>query len=300
MNTEKESYRIPNAHRTEIVWPIALVVFAAAVGIAWLCYPFLPKKASAPQLQVSAQTEADSYGARLKAAEQQLIAWSMDKAGIMDRIAQVEKSMGSGIRRARSEATALVEGVKRDMAQNMGAIQSRFVGIESAQNETHEQVAQLKEDVATAQRDLAAAREANTQMANHLMQIEQSQNSTQGQVSRLQNRMLESDNRVDAISYQVDRRRVDFELRKDQADEVADGIHLTLTRTDVAHQRVDGWLQAEGRFVWLHGANAQQPIPFASGNEQRAYQLIFTRVGDNAATGYLLMPGTPVSTAAVQ
>jgi hypothetical protein len=301
MKTEKESYQIPNAHRAEIFWPIAVVVVAAGVGLAWFCYPYLAKKTRTPALQVSAQTEADRYGSRLKAAEEKLIGWSTDKAGIMDRIAQVEKSMGSGVRRARSEATALVEGVKRDMAQNMAAIQSRFVGIESAQNETHEQVARLKEDVAVAQRDLAAARDANMQMANHLMQIEQAQNSTQGQVSRLQNRMLESDNRVDALSYQVDRRRVDFELRKDQADEVADGIHLTITRTDVAHQRVDGWLQAAGRFVWLHDANAQQPIPFASGNEQRSYQLIFTRVGDNAATGYLLLPGGgPVNTAAVQ
>ena len=57
-----------------------------------------------------------------------------------------------------------------------------------------------------------------------------------------------------------------------------DGIHSTITRTDVAHQRVDGWVEAAGRFVWLHDAHAQQPTPFTSGNEQRAYQVIFTRV----------------------
>jgi hypothetical protein len=301
MRTEKDSYQIPNAHRAEkMFWPIAVLVVAAGVGVAWYCFPYLSKKASVPTRQVAAQSAADTYGARLKAAEENMVAWSKDKAGIMDRIAQVEKSMGAGVRRARSEATALVEGVKRDMAQNMAAIQSRFLGIESAQTETHEQVARLQEDVASTQRDLAAAREANTQLASQLMQIEQAQNSTQGQVSRLQNRMLESDNRVDALSYQVDRRRVDFELRKDQADEVADGIHLTITRTDVAHQRVDGWVEAAGRFVWLHDAHAQQPTPFTSGNEQRAYQVIFTRVGDGTATGYLLLPGGPVNTASVQ
>jgi predicted nucleic acid-binding Zn-ribbon protein len=300
MKTEKDSYQIPNARRKDIFWPIAVVVVAAGVGIVWLGYPYLTKKVSAPTRQVAAQSQADTYGARLKAAEEKLIAWSNDKAGIMDRIAQVEKSMGAGIRRARSEATALVEGVKRDMAQNMAAIQTRFVGIESAQNETHEQVARLQEDVASAQRDLTAAREANTQLANQLMQIEQAQNSTQGQVSRLQNRMLESDNRVDALSYQVDRRRVNFELQKDQADELADGIHLTITRTDVAHQRIDGWLQVAGRFVWLHDTHAQQPIPFTSDGEQRAYQLTFTRVVDGAAAGYLLLPGGPVNTAAAQ
>src|SRR5262245_13520204 len=117
MKTEKESYQIPHAHRAEMFWPIAVVVAAAAVGIGRMCYPYLTnltKKASTPPLQASAQTEVDSYGARLKAAEEKLIAWSKDKAGITDRIAQIEKSMGAGIRRARSEATALVEGVKRD------------------------------------------------------------------------------------------------------------------------------------------------------------------------------------------
>ena len=130
------------------------------------------------------------------------------------------------------------------------------------------------------------------------MQVEQAQGFTQGQVSRLQNRMLESDNRVDALSYQVDRRRVDFELKKDQADEVAAGIHLTITRTDVAHQKIDGWVQVAGRFVWLDDANAQQPIPFASVGEERSYQLIFTRIEDGGAAGYLLIPDAPVSTAA--
>ena len=100
-----------------------------------------------PTLPVAAQMPADPYGIRLKAAEEKLITWSKDKAGIMDRIAQVEKSMSAGVRRARSEATAMVEGVKRDMAQGMAAIQSRLVGFESVQNETHEQVAQLQEDL---------------------------------------------------------------------------------------------------------------------------------------------------------
>ena len=298
MKTEEENFKIPNAHRGGMLWPIAVVVVAAGAGIAWLCFPFLTKSTSAPTLQVSAQTEPDHYGPRLNSIEEKLSAWARDKAGIMDRIAQVEKSMSAGVRRARSEATAMVEGVKRDMNQGMERIQSKLAGIESAQQETHDQVARLQEDLAAAQRDLEAARQANTQVVNHLMQIEQAQEFTQNQVSRLQNRMLESDNRVDALSYQVDRRRVDFELKKDQADEVAAGIHLTVTNTDVGRQQIDGWVQVAGRFVWLHDANAQQPIPIASVGEERPYQLIFTRIENSGATGYLLVPGAPVNTAA--
>src|SRR5262249_5848805 len=162
------------------------------------------------------------------------------------------------------------------------------------------QVAKLQEDLATAKRDLEAAQQANAQMANHLTQVDQAQEFTQNQVSRLQNRMLESDNRVDALAYQVDRRRVDFELRRDQADEITSGIHLTVTHTDVAHQKVDGWIQVAGRFLWLHDENALQPIPVASVGEERPYQLIFTRVENNGAAGYLLVPGAPLNTAAAR
>jgi predicted nucleic acid-binding Zn-ribbon protein len=303
MKTEKESYQIPNARRAEIFWPIAIVVVAAGVGIAWWCFPYLSSKlgkSTTPVVEVSAPTESDYFGPRIKALEERLIDWSKDKAGMTDRIAQLEKSMGAGIRRARSETTALVEGVKRDLAQGMAAVQTKLTGIESAQNETHEQVARLQQDVAAAQRDLVAAREANAQLANQVAQMEQSQNSTQGQVSRLQNRMLESDNRVDALSYTVERRRVDFELKRDRAEEIISGIHLTVTRTDVARQKIDGWVQVAGRIVWLHDENAQQPIALASVGEERPYQLVFTRVADNSATGYMLVPsapGAPVNTA---
>jgi hypothetical protein len=299
MKTEKESYQIPK-HRSEIFWPIAVVVVAAGVGLAWLSFPYLSKKTSAPPLQVTAQTEPDHLSVRLKGIEDKVGTWAIDKAGMMDRIAQLEKSMNTGVRRARSEATAMVEGVKREMNQGMEMIQTKLAGIESAQHETQDQVAKLQEDLTTAQHDLAATKQANTEMMNQLVQIQQAQDFTQNQVSRLQNRMLESDNRVDALSYQVDRRRVDFEVKKDRGDEVDSGIHLTITRTDVPRQQVDGWIQMAGRFVRLRGANAQQPIPFASAGEQRSYQLIFTRVDDSGATGYLLVPGAPVNTAAVQ
>jgi chaperonin cofactor prefoldin len=301
MRIEDEDFKVPNAQRGSMFWPVAVVALAAGAGIAWLGLPYLTKikSTSKPTVQVTAQTEPDYY-ARLNSIEERLSAWARDKVGIMDRIAQVEKSMSAGVRRARSEATAMVEGVKREMNQGMEMIQSRMAGIESAQHEAAGQVAKLQEDLATARHDLEAAKQANTELANNLMQMRQSQEFTQNQVSRLQNRMLESDNRVDAIAYQVDRRRVDFELKKNQAEEVTSGIHLTLTKTDVARQQLDGWVQVAGRFIWLHDANAQRPIAFDSVGEQRPYQLIFTHIGDTGAAGYLLVPGAPVNTAAAQ
>ena len=59
-----------------------------------------------------------------------------------------------------------------------------------------------------------------------------------------------------------------------------------------------GWLQiaSDGRFLWLHDAGAQHPIAFSSQGDERAYQLVFTRIADGNAAGYILVPVTPVTT----
>src|SRR4051812_1002097 len=103
MKIEKDSFQF---------WPLVVVAVAAIAGIAWLCYPVTTKTTFAPKPGLpaaqAAQAPPDHYGARLNAAEEKLNAWSKDKGGIMARITQVEKSASAGVRRARSEATALV------------------------------------------------------------------------------------------------------------------------------------------------------------------------------------------------
>jgi hypothetical protein len=302
MKTEKEFSQIPNAHGTGLFWPVLVLLVATAIAIGWVAFPFTMKEPVNPQPLAAAQAGPDRYGVRLNAAEEKLNAWLKERTGIMDRIAQVEKSMTISIRRVRNEATALVEGVKRDMGQSFETIHAKITGIESQQVEAYEQLTHLQEDLAAARHDLDAMREANTQLAIHLRQIEMAQQSAQNQISGMQNRMLEGENKVDAMSYQLDRRRVDFELRENRSDEVTPGIHLTISRADVARQEVDGWIQiaGDGRFVWLHEAGAQRPVTFASQGDERTYHLVFTRVTPGAVTGYVLVPRTPLNTAGLR
>src|SRR6476660_5822518 len=101
MRIEDEDFKVPNAQRGSMFWPVAVVALAAGAGIAWLGLPYLSKlkSTSEPTVQVTAQTEPDYY-ARLNSVEERLSAWARDKVGIMDRISQVEKSMSAGVRRA--------------------------------------------------------------------------------------------------------------------------------------------------------------------------------------------------------
>jgi hypothetical protein len=277
---------------------VSALLIVGVIAIAWFGFPLMTKHSSQPNPLPVANAAPDPLDARLKSAEEKLIGWTKEQAGLVDRMTQIEKSLGTNIRRARSEAIALVEGVKREMGQSLGAIQSRLSGIESIQQETHDEIARLQDELATARRDLEAMRQTTAQQTSQVHLIEQAQQSTQNEVSGLQNRMLSSQNRVDALSHQVDRRRIDFEVSKDRTDEIVPGIYLTIRRTDVGQQQVNGWLQiaSDGRFLRLSGTGAQHPIAFSSRSDERASQLVFTRIDGHSAAGYVLVPALPAST----
>ena len=90
----------------------------------------------------------------------------------------------------------------------------------------------------------------------------------------------------------VNRNRIDFEVSPNKTKEVAPGIFLTVRDTDVERQQINGWLQisAEGRTVWLHDQGAQKAMIFTTKRDERRHELIFTRVGKRAVSGYLLIP----------
>jgi len=92
----------------------------------------------------------------------------------------------------------------------------------------------------------------------------------------------------------VNRNRIDFEISRNKTQEVAPGIFLTVRDTNVERQQINGWLQIsqEGRTVWLRDQRANKPMIFTTKHDERSHELIFTRIGKQGVTGYLLIPVT--------
>jgi hypothetical protein len=92
----------------------------------------------------------------------------------------------------------------------------------------------------------------------------------------------------------VNRNRIDFEVSRNKTQEVAPGIFLTVRDMNVERQQINGWLQisAEGRTVMLRDQRANKPMVFTTKHDERSHELIFTRVGKQGVTGYLLIPVT--------
>jgi sortase A len=85
-------------------------------------------------------------------------------------------------------------------------------------------------------------------------------------------------------------RKVRFEVFKSHSRELAPGISMGLTRTDVAGLRVDGWmwLMPDRRTIRLRHQRALEPVVFYRAGGKR--ELVITSVSVNSVSGYLIEP----------
>jgi hypothetical protein len=217
-------------------------------------------------------------------------------------MSKIEESVSSNLKTVRNEARLMGQQIKSETGQRLQALQNRVTGVESIQREHGEEDAKLRNELAEVRQELTSVKEENTRQVNQITsQIEQAQQSTRNDLSGLDRRLSSNQTAVSALGYQVGRKRIDFELKDGHTQQVVDGIYVTVKKTDVERQRVDGWVQIarDGRFVWLHGQGAQNPIDFSSRADARPYQLVFTQVGRREnAKGYVLVPMTSEASAA--
>jgi sortase A len=87
-------------------------------------------------------------------------------------------------------------------------------------------------------------------------------------------------------------RKVRFQVSQDHSRELAPGIRLGLSSTDVSRGRATGWLWVgqERRTIWLRNRGVYQPLLFHSRDSQGDQRtvLTLTSVARNSVSGYLV------------
>jgi sortase A len=83
--------------------------------------------------------------------------------------------------------------------------------------------------------------------------------------------------------------KIYFAVSKNHSQNVAPGISLGITQSEVAVQHVSGWiwLMPERRTVWLRSQGRRDPVIFYQGGRKR--ELVITSVAQNSAAGYLVL-----------
>jgi len=286
-----------HVRRTRVLWGVVALLIAGAIVFSWYGSPILTQHRDMLARVPVLQTALETAGTRISSAEEKVNAWAGDRIGLTDRMAKIEKTVGSNLRTVRSEVQAMARQIKSDAGQTFQSLQSRLSGVESVQHENSDQVARLKQELEGVRREMVSLQEENARHINQMQQVQQAQVATRDDVSSLTRRVVTNQNRTQEIAYQVGRERVDFELSKGRTKEVSPGIYLTVKDTNVARQRIDGWLQiaSDGRILWLRDEGAQHPVAFSSLRDDRSYQLVVTRVGRDSASGYILAPSTKPS-----
>jgi hypothetical protein len=264
---------------------LAGLALVALIGAGWWGLDRIHEQQAAldslpnPEAMVAKVDErVDAFADRLAdlSAEGEVI------QGFEDRIAALEASSETTIEalRAQVQTAARVEAEARlETARQLDDTVSRVEALETARDASGEQLAALE----------GGLREMRQDVAGDLALAEL---RTSDMVDSVEAQVAGNARGLEAVSWEVGRERLDFELFEDYRLEVAPGIVLNISDTDVAYQKVDGWIHllSDGRFLRIHDHPIQQALVFYDLEEDRSYELVFTRVRPEAAIGYVRVP----------
>lgn len=273
----------------------AVVVLLALLGFGGYKYgrPMLEQHrdllSSVPHLE-------ESFAAvdqRVKAAEDKLQSLAADRDGFATRMAKLEKKVSLNLQSARKQTQELIAQAQQRMQAEMDrrsqAVDARLSSIESGQEAENLRLAKL-------QSELANAREQISSQSRQISVLQQETGRNMDQVgrhlARLDGENQQDRRNLDSVSAQVERKRIDFEASKNHLSELAPGVELEITHTDVANRRVDGWLWLlpDRRTVWVRRQSSQSPVVFYTKDDNRPRELVITHVTKNSVVGYLLGP----------
>ena len=85
---------------------------------------------------------------------------------------------------------------------------------------------------------------------------------------------------------------IDFEMYEGYDEELSPGILLHLNQVDRRYQRIGGWIRLipEGRIIRVKDQPIQEALVFFTHQDDRRHELVFTRVTESAAVGYINVP----------
>lgn len=209
---------------------------------------------------------------RVVAAEDKLSGWTGEWNQLRARVSGVEARLKQNLTLANQNAQELTaqlhQRVQAEMDERWQPLDARLTQLEVERAQERARVDQVEQQVAALRtdtgRDLTVLNEAT----------------------------IRNERDLDQLAQQIKRERVDFEVAKEDTRELVPYVTLRVTSTNVAYQRMNGWLwlPAERRTLWIRGLQAHQALVFHVDENDVPRELVITRVSKNSVTGYLLLP----------
>jgi hypothetical protein len=279
-------------------WLMLILVIA---GGAWYAFPILKQYKVEFAHLIGVQRVVDGIGDQMKETNAKVQSWASDQQLLHDQFdklrATTNSQLQAAMRKAEASSTQAYQRMERQIEDRLQGVQTRLAHLESASDTEQTRIAKLQEQLGQAQRDAAQARTDVARQADELAavrrQVEESGAARDRELAGVKQTQEASRRDVTAIEQKLAVQRVDFEITKNHSRQLAEGISLGVTGTDVSHRSVTGWMwvMPDRRTIWLKNQNAQQPVVFYGVQDGKKRELIITNVTKGSVAGYLLLPG---------
>ena len=300
---QQERQLVSHRHDLRKAWWAMLVLAVTLIGAGWWGYSSLQARDSSLSQIPAVQETLDTLWEQVNSSKESLGALFSESDQLRDQLANLEKKVQNGLQTVLAQrqrlADSLNQSVESVVTQYLEPVGERLAGLESDQQSNRSRLASLDGEVTALREDL------NQQMAGLRQNMWQNLNSMKAHVDFSKDRLDATRQDIDRLIHEVDRERTHFEVFKDQAEELMPGVYLTITDSDEGRQTFDGWLwlASDHRVLWLQEQGVLKPVVFHSLDDARPRELVFTRVRDYGAAGYLLTPvveeAVPVANAEV-
>ena len=265
--------------RSAGVWAcLATLTVALAVGVIYGYAVLKQENIQVDQIPGMAKS-LPAINRHLASLEKRLVLASSDRQNLASQVQRIDTGSMAALDATRQQTSKLVahvqENLLEEINQHTAALQAQVSQMASERSADHQLLAQTEEQLAQARSELERTRRDYTL-----------------EMSALREQQGEEHRELASLSSSLPTRQVNFEIQKNQAAPLAPGISFQLTKTDVRHQRFDGLIEsAPGhQAVSVQSQGVRNPIMFYPSDDGKGFLLVVTRVGENKASGYLLIP----------
>lgn len=299
MFNETPQHKIPNELGIPIrrwsgwTGPACGLTVLIVAGFIWFAYPTLKRNDSSLAKLGGVAKSVDTLGGRLDQQKSKLAEWSNSQDQMRDQLTVLGKDLRSRIDAARKQANryadALFDRARKQEQTDSQEANAKLARLELSRDADQTQIAQLQEELARVRQDASQQAVDLNEVRRLIAENSATANQKLAGLEATQERARQD---VDGIHDKLAVRRVDFEVNKGKNEELAPGISLQISGTDVSFRRVSGWMWVlpDRRTIWLRDQAAQEPVVFYGYPDGQKRELVITNVSKSSVTGYLLVP----------
>jgi hypothetical protein len=258
----------PRTYSGALLGVLAVALVAAVGGLIW-CYTLSGK------LSTQATQLADARQENVKLAAEQ----RETDARLQVATDELGKSLGLTQKQLDSRAQEIIHREQADAAR-----------LESAQQQTAQQVTAVASDVSTVKTDVGGVKtdvaKTQTDLATTITQLQ----AVRGDLSSTNSVIARNHDELVLLEHKGDRNYYEFTLTKGQKKPVGT-VSLELKKTDQKKNKFTLNILADDKNYEKKDRNVNEPLQFYSGKDPALFEIVVNSIGSkNQISGYLSSP----------